>query len=132
MNAATRKLVRLRAEGRCEYCRLPQSAQPFVIFHIEHIIAKQHGGSDDPENLCVACDRCNFHKGTNLSGVDLDTGNVERLFDPRRQAWAEHFELKGPVILGKTPCGRATAAVLAMNEEARVELRAAIIALGEF
>lgn len=132
MNAATRKFVRSRAAGRCEYCRLPQSAQPFVTFHIEHIIAKQHGGANDPDNLCVACDRCNFHKGPNLASVDPGTGNVERLFDPRRQAWDEHFELKGPVIFGRTPCGRATVALLAMNEEARVELRAAIIALGEF
>lgn len=132
MNAATRRLVRQRAEGRCEYCRLPQSAQPFVTFHIEHIIAKQHGGSDDPGNLCVACERCNFHKGPNLTSIDPDTGNVERLFDPRRQEWAEHFELKGPVILGKTPNGRATVTVLAMNEEGRVELRATLIALGEF
>jgi len=132
MNAALRKLVRRRAEARCECCRLPQSAQPFVTFHIEHIIAKQHGGSDDPENLCVACQRCNFHKGPNLAGVHPVTGNVERLFDPRRQEWAEHFELRGPVVLGRTPGGRATVAVLAMNEEGRVELRAALIALGEF
>jgi 5-methylcytosine-specific restriction endonuclease McrA len=57
MDAATRKLVRQRAEGRCEYCRLPQSAQPFVAFHLEHIIAKQHGGSDASDNLCIACER---------------------------------------------------------------------------
>lgn len=57
MDAATRRLVRRRAHGRCEYCRLPQAAQPFVTFHTEHIIAKQHGGSDRPENLCAACER---------------------------------------------------------------------------
>ena len=28
-------------------------------------------------------DRCNLHKGPNLSGVDPDTGQVVRLFDPR-------------------------------------------------
>jgi hypothetical protein len=50
MDAATKRLVRQRAQERCEYCRLPQTAQPFVTFHVEHIIAKQHGGSDDPNN----------------------------------------------------------------------------------
>jgi hypothetical protein len=132
MDAATRKLVRDRSEGRCEYCRLPQSAQPLVAFHIEHIIARQHGGSDDPSNLCIACERCNFHKGPNLSSVDPETGAIERLFDPRRQLWSEHFVLRGPLIHGRTPTGRATVSVLVMNEERRVELRATLIAQGEF
>ncbi len=132
MDAATRRLVRQRAEGRCEYCRLPQAAQPFVTFHVEHIIAKQHGGSDEPGNLCIACERCNFHKGPNLTSIDPETGKIERLFDPRHQVWADHFELRGALVLGKTPIGRATAAVLSMNEERRIELRASLIAQGEF
>lgn len=132
MDASTRRHIRERAKDRCEYCRLPQSAQPFITFHIEHIIARQHRGADEPENLCLACQRCNFHKGPNLSSVDPYTGRVERLFDPRHQEWSEHFELRGPLILGKTPCGRATVAVLDMNEERRVELRASLIAQNEF
>jgi len=38
MDAATKRFVRNRAEERCEYCRLPQSAQPFLTFHLEHVI----------------------------------------------------------------------------------------------
>ena len=37
--------VRRRAQERCEYCHLPDSAAAVAIFHIEHIMAKQHGGS---------------------------------------------------------------------------------------
>ena len=132
MDAATRRLVRRRAQERCEYCRLPQTAQPFVTFHVEHIIARQHGGSDDPDNLCVACERCNSSKGPNLTGIDHETGNVERLFDPRHQNWYEHFELRGPVIVGLTSVGRTTVEVLAMNQSRRVQLRAELIARGEF
>ncbi|WP_410001711.1 HNH endonuclease [Singulisphaera sp. GP187] len=68
---------------------MPPSArgQPFIGFHIEHITAKQHGGSDEPENLCVACGRCNSHKkGPNLTGIDPDTGRIEPLFNPRKMA----------------------------------------------
>jgi hypothetical protein len=54
MDAATKRLVRERAEGRCEYCRLPQAAQPFIAFHVEHIVARKHGGPDDAGNLCLA------------------------------------------------------------------------------
>ena len=108
MDAATRQGVRQRALNRCEYCRLPQSAQPFATFHVEHIIARQHGGTDEPENLCLACERCNAGKGPNLSGRDPETGNIERLFDPRHQEWPEHFQFCGPVIIGLTAIGRAT------------------------
>lgn len=62
-------------------------------------------------------------KGPNLAGIDPLTGVIEPLFHPRRQAWDEHFEFHGVVISGKTPCGRTTVRVLAMNAEARVELR---------
>jgi len=132
MDAATRRLVRRRAQERCEYCRLPQAAQRFVTFHVEHIIAKQHGGSDDPDNLCAACARSNAFKGPNLTGIEPETGNVERLFDPRHQNWHEHFELHGPAIVGVTAIGRTTVEVLAMNEGRRVQLRTELIARGEF
>lgn len=66
MNRRTRQLVRRRANDACEYCRMPQEATPFISFHIEHITAKQHGGTDDPNSLALACDRCNAFKGPNL------------------------------------------------------------------
>ena len=58
MDGATREFVRTRAGNRCEYCLLRQE-RTGLSHHIEHIIAKQHGGSDAPENLALACNRCN-------------------------------------------------------------------------
>src|SRR5208337_271160 len=132
MDATIKRSVRDRARHRCEYCRLPQAAQPYVTFHIEHVLPRKHGGSDDPSNLALACERCNAFKGTDLSGIDPDTGQVERLFDPRTQVWSDHFELRGALILGRTSTGRATVAVLGMNEDRRVLLRAEILTMGEF
>src|SRR6202035_5587940 len=43
----------------CEYCLLPQDAEPFFAYHVEHIVARQHGRSDDHENLALACYHCN-------------------------------------------------------------------------
>ena len=57
---------------------------------------------------------------------------LRRLFDPRTQDWHEHFELRKAVILGRTLTGRATVAVLGMNEDRRGSLRAEILALGQF
>lgn len=69
MDAATVQLVRQRAGNRCEYCLLPQEFSG-LRFHVEHIVARQHRGTDDADNLALACPECNCHKGTNLSGVD--------------------------------------------------------------
>ena len=79
MDAATRHLVRQRADERCEYCKLRQEHCE-LRHHIEHIIAKQHGGSDDDENLALACHRCNLHKGPNLTGIDPQTGLSPHFF----------------------------------------------------
>src|SRR5436190_22623817 len=123
MDAAVRQLVRTRAGERCEYCRLPQAAVSLIAFHVEHIIPRQHDGSDDPANLAYACPWCNRAKGPNLSGRDVETQTVVPLFNPRTQFWAEHFAFRGPLILGLTPVGRATVRVLAMNRADLLEVR---------
>jgi hypothetical protein len=133
IDAATRQLVRRRAEERCEYCRLPQHADE-SRFHIEHILAQQHAppAADHPDNLALACHRCNLHKGTNLSSVDPETGQVVPLFHPRRDDWRRHFALRGALIVGQTPTGRATALLLQFNARRRLEFRQRLLAVGEF
>jgi len=123
MDKATRELVIERASNVREYCQLPQSVQPFVSFHVDHVIATQHRPDDGLNNLCLSCQSCNLHKGTNLTTIDQGSNQVVRLFDPRNERWDEHFEIVDFVIVGKTPIGRATARLLAMNAPARVELR---------
>lgn len=132
MNPRSRRWVRERAGDRCEYCRFHQSHEPFYRFHIEHIVAEVHGGTDEASNLALACHHCNERKGTNLSGINPGTGRVVRLFDPRRQRWHDHFRFDGPLIVGRTGVGRATVAVLAMNASDRVELRSELISEGIF
>jgi len=123
MDAATRNLVRERAGGRCEYCGLLQSAVPLTTFHVEHITAKQHGGLDDPSNLALSCHHCNLHKGPNIAGLDPETGQLIALFHPRQHAWPEHFTRRGIIIDGRTPIGRTTVRVLAMNSPQQLEAR---------
>jgi len=123
MDARTRELVRRRAGDVCEYCRIPQEATPLIPFHVEHIVSKQHGGTDDPDDLALACDRCNAYKGPNLTSIDPDTGTVVGLFHPRQDIWSEHFVVCGGHIVGLTPMGRTTVRLLNMNASRRVELR---------
>jgi hypothetical protein len=132
MDNATRELVRRRAGKRCEYCRLPQAAAPFFTFHIEHVRARQHHGGDDAENLALACPDCNRFKGPNLSAVEPETGEIVPVFNPRTQSWHEHFVLLDGEIVGRTPVGRGTAALLNMNEEPRLEMRIELLRNGEW
>lgn len=78
MDAATAQRIRHIAGNRCEYCRLPQQHSA-LQFHIEHIIARQHGGKEEFENLALACPECNLLKGPNLTSRDPDTGQITRL-----------------------------------------------------
>lgn len=125
MDRALVELVRRRAGGRCEYCHFPRPP-----FHIEHIIAQKHRGPTVESNLALACIRCNFHKGPNLSGIDSVSGQIVRLYHPRTDSWDEHFRWEGPMLIGLTPVGRATIAVLEINQEMRVEARRRFIADG--
>ncbi len=123
MDANTRQIVRRRASDACEYCHIPQKGTPLIPFHIEHIIAKQHGGEDDPSQLALACDRCNAYKGPNLASIDPQSGDIVSLFNPLQDAWKDHFMFRGSVIVGLIPTGRATVRLLNMNDPRRVQLR---------
>jgi hypothetical protein len=125
MDKALEDLVRRRANNRCEYCLFP-----LPPFHIEHIIARQHGGQTTDGNLALACARCNRHKGPNLAGIDRDSGALIALFNPRQDRWVEHFREKGPRIEGTTAIGRVTVTVLDMNHPLRVGARRELIVAG--
>jgi 5-methylcytosine-specific restriction endonuclease McrA len=131
MDADKRRFVRERAANRCEYCQMPQSFDE-LVFQIEHVIAKKHHGSDSRDNLALACFSCNNHKGPNLSGLDPVSGQMTRLYNSRTDKWKDHFQWKRALLVGRTPVGRATVDVLAMNLAYRQELRLALIEEGVF
>jgi hypothetical protein len=131
MDEELTRLVRDRAGGCCEYCRLPERASS-IAFEIDHIIAQQHGGKTVAANLAYACFADNHHKGPNLAGIDPKTRKRAWLFNPRRHKWSRHFRWNGPVLVGRTAVGRATIAVLQINAPHRIAQRAALIVEGVF
>lgn len=56
-----RQFVWQRDEGRCAYCGADNGE-----FHVDHIVPVAKGGSNDPENLTIACAPCNMSKGDRL------------------------------------------------------------------
>ena len=131
MNRKLRDFVRVRAGNRCEYCRLRQEHYRLWHHQIEHVIPRKHRGSNDESNLALACVRCNLGKSSNLSGIDDDSDEVVTLFNPRTQDWFAHFAFEDARIIGITPTGRATVAVLNINEDERLQLRTELLFNGE-
>ena len=123
MDAASKRLVRQRADNRCEYCGLSQEQSPLASLQIEHIIPKKHDGTDDVDNIALACIDCNLAKSSNIAGRDPETLQLTPLFNPRKDHWNEHFEWRGPHILGTSAIGRTTVKVLNMNSADQLELR---------
>lgn len=120
-----RLAVRERARHICEYCRFPEefSEVPFVI---DHIVAHQHRGPTMLENLALCCAFCNSHKGPNAAGVDLATGGVIPLFNPRKDVWSDHFHWNEGLVVARTSIGEATIHVLALNHSDQVSIRRAL------
>ena len=126
-----RRLVAERAGHRCEYCLLHES-DSYSPHQIDHIVSRKHGGSSESDNLCYACLRCNTWKGTDIGSIDLKSGRFVRLFDPRRDRWANHFKFHGPVIEPLSPEGFATARLLKLNIDKRVAERRLLQTIGSY
>jgi HNH endonuclease len=128
---ALRQLVTARAQGRCEYCQSPE-AYATERFSIEHIQPRILQGPTVPANLALACQGCNGYKSAQTTSIDPETGETVDLFHPRQHVWREHFTWgeDGLRIVGLTPTGRATVALLRLNRQPLMHLRRALMAIG--
>jgi len=86
----TRRLIRKRAKFLCEYCHSPEYLSP-DRFTIDHIMPQSLGGSDELDNLALACHRCNERHYNFIVATDPKTQEKVALFNPRQQEWSEHF-----------------------------------------
>jgi hypothetical protein len=131
-NEKLKNQVKERANNICEYClsQADFSSQPFAI---EHIIPFIKGGKTVLGNLAYACQGCNGHKFTHTEGHDSITRQKISLFNPRKQKWNEHFiwNENFTLIIGITPCGRATVETLQLNREGCINLRTALFVFGK-
>ncbi|MGB3267373.1 MAG: HNH endonuclease signature motif containing protein [Microcoleus sp.] len=126
-----RARVRAQAQNRCGYCR---SLQMYVlgILEIDHIIPKAIGGTDEEENLWLACSLCNNYKGTQTDALDPVTQKHAKLFNPRTQQWSQYFAWSEDAteIIGLTDCGRATVIALQLNNNIAVTVRRQWVSAG--
>lgn len=82
------------------------------------------------ENLALCCTLCNKHKGSDLTSIDPESGEIVPLYHPRQDLWHEHFQLKGAEVVPLTPKGRVTIRLLQLNRHDRVEERQLLLQAG--
>jgi len=118
INQIKRLLVRKRAKYLCEYCHSPELSNA-TLFTLDHLVPQSLGGSDEADNLALACHRCNSRRYNFTTGIDPLNQKEIALFNPRKQQWFDHFiwTVDGLKILGVTPTGRATCHRLDLNDE---------------
>ena len=131
MAKSRRQRVIERAGNSCEYCQMPQG-RTTLPHEVDHIRSQKLHGPTAMDNLCLACAQCNSSKGTLVSGYDPATDGMVRLFNPRVDAWDEHFDWDGPLLVGNTAMARTTIDVLNINALLRVEHRRLLIEARRF
>ncbi len=118
--------VRARAAHLCEYCHTDEHWQ-YVRFTIDHLLPVAEGGTDEFDNLALACFHCNRRKSNKRKASDSVTQNDVELFNPRLHEWSEHFiwSTDSLTIKPLTATGSATISLLDLNRERIQAIRAA-------
>jgi len=77
-------------EGKCIHCQrklaLDPDGTPLGEATLEHILPRNHSGTDDVENLAIACARCNSEKGLRH--------DHRRAGDPKLQKIIERLQVR--------------------------------------
>lgn len=118
IKASLKSQIRSRASYLCEYCHSSEEASTSQ-FTIDHLQPRSLGGSDELENLALACHRCNTRRYNFTTGIDPKTDSISPLFNPRLHQWAHHFvwSADGLRLVGISSIGRATCNRLDMNDD---------------
>lgn len=112
----TRRIVRQRANGLCEYCHADEQWQ-CIKFTMDHVVPQSDNGADTPENIALACRNCNERRGNRTAGKLAARGPSIPIFNPRTDEWNTHFAWSSDRlrIVGMTETGQVTLAMLDMN-----------------
>jgi len=119
-----RRRVQQRGQRLCEYCR---SCMDYTghAFTVDHVLPTARGGTDDFNNLCFCCFWCNTYKHARTQVLDVRTGHVVPLFNPRMDSWHDHFRWSPTYtrVVGRTAIGRVTIQALRLNRPSLVRAR---------
>jgi hypothetical protein len=115
--------VSKRANECCEYCKTPERTFGFP-FEVDHFVPISRGGTDELDNLVLACRSCNTFKAFHQSGITSDSIGV-RLFNPRTDVWDDHFgfDVENGEVIGLSEIGIGTINRLRINSRFQIRAR---------
>lgn len=121
--AIQRAIIEL-SKDYCEYCLIP-AAFATDFYNFDHITPISKNGLSELKNLARSCSICNGHKHDKMTYIDPLTQQFCRLYHPRQDKWADHFQwsLDDLRIIGKTAIGHTTIALLQLNRSNTINLR---------
>ncbi len=75
---------------------------------MDHTTPRSLQGSDDLDNLALACHRCNERRNNLITAIDPQGKVQVSIFNPRKDIWSEHccWSRDGIQIIGRTAMGR--------------------------
>ena len=121
ISAALRQLVRERAQFACEYCGVTEHNVGSELT-IDHYYPESLGGSDDAENLCYCCHRCNLNK---LDYWPHEPDDLP-IWNPRTSSPSDHILiLADGMAYPVTAIGRTTIGQLRLNRPPLIAYRRA-------
>lgn len=81
--------------GPCVYCKraivVPVGGRQPASATLEHIVPRTHGGTDELDNLALACAGCNHEKGRKLDHRQLDDPTLQRVIERLRAGRRERM-----------------------------------------
>ena len=90
-----------RSGGRCHICKRGHAPEGYGrVWNVEHLQPKSLGGSDQVNNLAVACIRCNSRKGNAFGMSDMVTAVSNEVVD-RMKGNSFGFNNRGPSGSGR-------------------------------
>jgi hypothetical protein len=119
INSEMRLVVASRADYLCEYCLIHEE-DSFLGFEVDHVISLKHSGPTQLDNLAYTCLYCNRFKGSDIGSILWRTRTFHRFFNPRIDAWNQHFRLNRVIIEPITETGEVTVNILKLNIEDRI------------
>jgi hypothetical protein len=126
-----RRLVIGRAGRRREYGLIHEDDTYFGC-KVDHVVSEKHGGLTVVESLAYACLVCNRYNGSDLGSILVPSGDLIRFFNPRIDAWADHFVLDGVIIKPLTANGQVTERIFRFNAIERLMEREALRLIGRY
>ena len=83
---------------KCAYCGIDGSsdfATWFTAnFAVDHIKPQKYGGTNDPNNLALACHSCNLYKGAEYCETVEDAKKIIRQKKIQARNWYEKYVFK--------------------------------------